>query len=69
MDSRHRLERAVLRMQTAGPMETMKRGYAILSRDGAVVRNAKTLQSGDRLSILMTDGTVRAAVEDIQPRE
>ena len=69
VQKRNRVEQAELRLRSSGPMETMKRGYAVITRDGAVVRNAGSLHAGDRLSILMTDGTVSAAVEDIQPRE
>lgn len=69
VQKRNRVEQAALRLRSSGPMETMKRGYAVITRDGAVVRNAGSLHAGDRLSILMTDGTVSAAVEDIQPRE
>ena len=62
----HRLERAELKLRASGPVETMKRGYAIVtSRDG-LIRSAKTLDAGARLQIHLADGSVRATVDDNQ---
>ena len=55
---RNRTERAALRISAAGPMETMKRGYAIVLQDQKVVRSVQEVCSGQRLRILLADGSI-----------
>lgn len=59
----HRVERALLRIRVSGPMETMKRGYAVVMKEDVLVRSAASVQSGDGLRILMADGTIEAVVQ------
>ena len=59
----HRVERALLRIRVSGPMETMKRGYAVVMKEDVLVRSAASVQSGDGLRILMTDGTIEAVAQ------
>ena len=66
LKSRHRLERAETRLRASGPMETMKRGYAVITRNGKLVRHVKSLAAGDGLLIRMTDGEIRATVDEYQ---
>jgi len=63
---RYRLERASLRIRASGPMETMKRGYAILTREGEVIRSAASLCPGDHVMVRMADGRIRTLVEEIE---
>ena len=63
---RTRLEKASLRLHAAGPMETMKRGYAVITRGGSVVRSANGLNAGDRLTVHMADGNVQTTVDDVK---
>lgn len=59
---RKRLEQAGLRLRASGPMETMKRGYAVVLRQGALVRSAADLHPGDGITVRLADGSVRAQV-------
>lgn len=59
----HRVERALLRIRVSGPMETMKRGYAVVMKEDVLVRSAASVQSGDGLRILMADGTIEAVAQ------
>jgi len=47
-------------------METMKRGYAVVTRGGSVVRSAELLKPGDRLTVHMADGRVQTTVDDVE---
>jgi exodeoxyribonuclease VII large subunit len=48
-----------------GVEPTLKRGFAILTRsDGPVVRSARDLNAGDRLTARLADGSVRLVVEE-----
>ncbi len=61
-----RLNAAVLTLRTAGPMETVRRGYAVVMKDGAAVRDASQLTTGDPLEIRMNNGIVDATVNNVR---
>lgn len=46
------------------PTAALKRGYAIIKTDGVLVRSTKGLHKGDKLSIMLSDGTISAEVSD-----
>ncbi len=51
-------------LKSIDPKEVLKRGYALIrSVTGKILRSYKDVAPGDRLSIQLADGTVRAQVE------
>jgi len=62
---RHQLKQAALRISVAGPVETMKRGYAIVTKRDELLRSAADAHKGDRLHIRFADGKVQTLVESI----
>lgn len=60
---RNRAELALLRIRASGPMETMKRGYAVVMKNDALVRSVSAVQPGDQLRILLADGTIEAVAQ------
>lgn len=63
MVDRNRLEQALVRLRASGPLETMKRGYTVVMRNGKLIRGVHELNSGDRISLRMADGIASAVVE------
>ena len=61
-----RLAKATLRLRTTGPMETIRRGYAVVMKDGLAVRDATQLTCGDQVTIRMNNGTVDATVHQVR---
>ena len=61
-----RLSQASLRLRTAGPMETIRRGYAVVVKDDRAVKDATQLSPGDKLSLYMNNGTVAATVDRVE---
>lgn len=59
----HQVQRAALRLKTAGPEQTLKRGYAVVMREDGLIRSAASLSAGDRLRIRFVDGSVEAVTE------
>ncbi len=59
----HALASALIRLRTAGPAETLKRGYAVVLKDGMAVRSAKTLAAGDQVRIVLADGQAAASIQ------
>ncbi len=59
-DKKHELDLTEQLLKFASPLEIMKRGFAMVSKGGKRVRSAKSLKSGDRISLQMIDGSVEA---------
>lgn len=61
-----RLSQASLRLRTAGPMETIRRGYAVVLKNDRAVKDAAQLSPGDKLRLYMNNGTVAATVDHVE---
>src|SRR5207248_2060845 len=61
-----RLRSAALRLHSLSPLLTIARGYAVVRRDAddTIVTSIQQVQSGDKLSIQVTDGHIHAEVRD-----
>ncbi len=61
------LDRQEAALRALGPWATLERGYAI-ARDsqGAIIRDARTLQAGDRLEVQVVRGSLDARVEHVR---
>ncbi len=65
----HRMQAALLRLRSSGPVETMRRGYAVLTLDGHAVRSAAELQAGSALCIRLADGCADTVVSRVERYE
>lgn len=65
----HRVQAALLRLRSSGPVETMRRGYAVLTLDGHAVRSAAELQAGSALCIRLADGCADTVVSRVERYE
>ena len=59
-DKKHEIDLTEQQLKFTSPLEIMKRGFAMVSKDGKRVRSTKSLKSGDRISLQMIDGSVEA---------
>jgi exodeoxyribonuclease VII large subunit len=81
---RERLDRAVTAVQTRAasglaqrqaaldrcdPLAPLARGYAIVTTNGAVVRNASAMHAGDPIEARLERGMLAARVESVSPNE
>ena len=62
----HALRQAALRLSAAGPVETMRRGYAVVLSGGKAVHTTQALQVGDALQIVLADGRAGAQVTYVE---
>ncbi len=53
----------LVQLRSLHPQATLKRGYAVVQRDGQVVRSVSDVRTGDRLGIRVSDGAFPARVE------
>lgn len=70
----HQLQNARLRfttcnkgLETLSPLATLSRGYAIAkdASNNRIINNVKQLQLGDKVTVQLTDGTLKTHVEEI----
>jgi exodeoxyribonuclease VII large subunit len=51
-----RLIGTVARLDALSPLAVLQRGYAVVRRDGQLVRSIAEVSSGDQLSVRVADG-------------
>lgn len=62
LDERHRIERLELRIRAASPSDILDKGFALVLKDGRKTISSASLAKGDRVKILLSDGTVDAEI-------
>ena len=64
-----RFQRAAAKLDALSPMKVLSRGYAMVTREDAVVRSVTQLQPGDPVAVALSDGTVQCTVDAVQRRK
>ncbi len=59
------LSKVVNRLIVLSPQQVLARGFALVSRDGEVIKKMEQLEKNDRLLLQFADGTVSCLVEEI----
>lgn len=59
-DESHRVGGCIWRLKSLSPYSTLERGYAIVTRDHAVVSSVRDVQSGTPLEVRLKDGSFSA---------
>ncbi len=55
------------KLKALSPLAVLERGYAIVRKEGAVVRDAASLEKGDEVEVSLARGGFTAAVESVNP--
>jgi exodeoxyribonuclease VII large subunit len=64
---RERAEGTMARLDTVSPLNTLARGYGVVSdAQGKLVRSATQVQPGDTVDVRLSDGALGATVQDIR---
>lgn len=56
------LDKSTTRLNGVNPINVLKRGYAFVDLDGTPIKSVNDLQTGDKITLHVTDGTVDATV-------
>lgn len=64
-----RFQRAAAKLDALSPLKVLSRGYAMVTREDAVVRSVTQLQPGDPVAVALSDGTVQCTVDAVQRRK
>lgn len=54
---------SITKLDALSPLKTLSRGYNIASKNDKIIKNAKELNSGDKIDLKFIDGQVKAIVE------
>ena len=54
---------SVSKLDALSPLKTLSRGYSIATKDSKVIKKAKELKKGDKISIRFSDGTQDATID------
>ena len=63
---RENLMRLAAEANALSPLATLSRGYSVAERNGKVVKGIKDLASGDKITLIMSDGRATAKVTEIK---
>jgi exodeoxyribonuclease VII large subunit len=61
------LDRSAAKLRALSPLATLERGYAIVRREGSVVRAAGSLAPGDEVDVRVAEGSFGARVGEVKP--
>ena len=64
-----RFQRTAAKLDALSPLKVLGRGYAMVTREDAVVRSVTQLQPGDPVAVALSDGTVQCTVDAVQRRK
>lgn len=57
------------KLDAMSPLRVLSRGYAVALKENTAVISTATVQPGDRLSVLVNDGTIHCLVDGIKAKE
>ncbi len=63
------LKAAAVRLDALNPLSVLTRGFCLVKTDGKEVTRVENVAIGDRIDIMMSNGSVRAEVTDIDKNE
>ena len=58
----HRLSLQARSLDNLSPLKTLSRGFATISKQGAIITSAQQLASGDEVDLRLQDGAARARI-------
>jgi exodeoxyribonuclease VII large subunit len=57
------LAQSRLVLEIVNPLQALKRGYAVVRKNGEVVRSVVGIKHGERLDVMLSDGTLKTEVQ------
>lgn len=62
---RNSLEKRVNKIISLNPLEILKRGYSVVTKDRVSVKSIKDIEIDDEINIKLTDGVIKGVVKEI----
>ena len=59
------LDRRVHKVITLNPLETLKRGYSVVTKNNEIIKSVKNIKIDDEIVIKVTDGIIKGKVKEI----
>ena len=61
-DSRNKAINLIEKLDTLSPLKTLARGYSITKKEDQIIKKAKDLKAGDKITIRFSDGEKNAEI-------
>lgn len=65
-DKNYKIDSSIRALDHLSPLKILDRGYAVVEQEDKVVKRVGDLQVGEQISVRMTDGFVKAKIEEKQ---
>lgn len=62
---KNNLDKRVHKVITLNPLETLKRGYSVVTKDNEIIKSVKNIKIEDEIAIKVTDGIIKGRVKEI----
>jgi exodeoxyribonuclease VII large subunit len=66
--ARHEWERLSGQLETLNPLAVLKRGFAVVEKEGKVIASAKQLAKNDIITVTLASGSAEARVEGLSKK-
>lgn len=63
--NKERLSLMARTLDTVSPLNTLKRGYSIVTKNDTIITNAKQTQKGDRVTTRLAEGSLISIIEEL----
>ena len=61
-DKKNNYLQLISKLETLSPLSTIKRGYSIIKKDNKIINSVKSVKKDEKISIDVSDGTIKAQV-------
>ena len=51
-------------LDNLNPLSILSRGYSVTKKDGISIKSVETINVGDKLDVMLSDGIIKVSVED-----
>ena len=65
-DENHRIQLLELQLSALNPMNILEKGFALPVKNGKKIDSASTLKSGDRILVILKDGSADCEVNNVK---
>ena len=64
-----KVTQAIQALEHLSPLKILARGYAVIEKDDTVIRSVEEVSKGDRLNLILNDGTITTEVILLEKKE
>ena len=67
-NSNLKINNVIEKLEVLNPLNSLKRGYSIVKKDGKSIKDVKNLKENDIINIELNNGIIKSTVNQIEMR-